>query len=589
MRKFSLILALMLLPVLSHAGAFSDLDTALKASALAVTSQIQATAILWLGSFALIQMVVTNIGVLKSGGDIDNLWTKLLSSLLWFAFCSFILTNGSEFLSKVSADFFTKAAAIAGLSGFDAAEIIGKGSKLATGLISKINKASSVLDMFMPALLSVLMGFIIIMTSALIAFKVFLIKIETMLIVMLAPLSFSFLGLNALKDQGIAPFKSLISLIYRVLILAVILKAMDVMSNHLLTVINTIDSASITELWAPLLSAIMGFVLIAFLAFKSDSIASSLSSGSSSMGTGDVASAAAAGAALGAAVASGGASVAAGAGNVGKALTGAQAGTASVANASAKGAGTDLMKMAGGAGAPSSGAAAPSAFSTNSSGAPRRAEAASAGSSGSGGQDGTSGAGGNDGVSSLGASNTPAGGDFASAAEPVNPGAHAANMAVMQEMVATNPGVPKTSEQISGYAARLQPEGPSGKPEASETSGGAPVSGGGGASTAPDSPVGSAPEASGSGGAGSANASPPAGGFATNAKGAPIRPEPPASASGAGIGGATPSAQNAQTVANMGNQGAPKKSMLDHLASANQHMAQEKSSTSVSISTHNSD
>jgi len=57
-------------------------------------------------------------------------------------------------------------------------------------------------------------------------------------------------------------------------------------------------------------TALGGYLLPAYLTFKSDSIAASLASGTTSMGTADVASAAAAGAAMGAAVVSGGSAAA---------------------------------------------------------------------------------------------------------------------------------------------------------------------------------------------------------------------------------------------------------------------------------------
>ena len=204
-----------------------------------------------------------------------------------------------------------------------------------------------------------------------------------MLIVMMAPLSFSFMGLNALKDQGIAPFKSLVSLIYRVLIMAILLKTMSVMSDNLVSVIASINSDSIDGIWSVVFAGVTGYVLLAFLVVKSDSLASNLASGTTSMGTGDVASAAAMGAAVGAAVASGGASVAgAAASGGGKAAQSLgdvmknMLGGGSVSNAGGSGTGgkssslpTSPPSSSLGAGSSAGGPAAP-AFETNSHGAP---------------------------------------------------------------------------------------------------------------------------------------------------------------------------------------------------------------------------
>ncbi len=301
-----------LIPAIANAGALDLLDTNLRGAITGAMGALQTTAILWLSSFVLIQFLITNIGLLKSGADIEAVFGKLLGSLLWFGFCFYVMSNGGEFIDKVSKGFFTTAGSISGAGSFDAGGIISQGADLAGMLLGKINSASGITDLFMPSLIGGLLGVVIIATSALIAFKVFLIKIETMLIIMLSPLSFAFLGLNALKDQGIAPFKSLISLLYRVMFLALILKTMGGMSDNLIVVINSITSDSIDGIWSTVFAAVIAYALLGFLAFKSDSLASSLASGSTSFGTADVASAAALGAAAGAAVATGGVAAAAG-------------------------------------------------------------------------------------------------------------------------------------------------------------------------------------------------------------------------------------------------------------------------------------
>ena len=140
-----------------------------------------------------------------------------------------------------------------------------------------------------------------------------MLTLELGLIVLLAPLSFSFLGLNALKDQGIAPFKSLISLVYRIILLGIIFSAFNEVVGVAGDKFNDIDWGLLAD-WGKSLniffSTLSAFPVLAYLVYKSDEIASSLAGGSTSMGTADVASAAAMGAAAGAVVASGGAAAA---------------------------------------------------------------------------------------------------------------------------------------------------------------------------------------------------------------------------------------------------------------------------------------
>jgi type IV secretion system protein TrbL len=176
------------------------------------------------------------------------------------------------------------------------------------------------------------------------AFKIFMLQLELGLIVMLSPLSFSFLGLNALKDQGIAPFKALISLSYRIILMTIILSAF--------TEVSTVASNSLSGLSAgafkdgigkalmTVLSALGAYMVLAFLVYKSDSIASSLAGGSTNMGTGDIAGAAAAGAAAGAAIASGGAAAAATGGQLPQSMANFMKGMgSSITNASGSGRG----------------------------------------------------------------------------------------------------------------------------------------------------------------------------------------------------------------------------------------------------------
>lgn len=292
-------LMLIFLPAAAHAGPIDLLDTGLREAINGGVAVLQTTAIKWLSAFILLQFLMTNIGLLKSGADIEAVFGKLMGSLVWFGVCFYIISNGTDFIDKVSKGFFQTAGDISGAGQFNAAYIIDQGAVLAGNLLGKINQASGITDLFLPAILGGLLGCVIIATSALIAFKVFLIKIEAMLVIMISPLSFSFLGLNALKDQGIAPFKSLISLLYRTLLLALILKTMGGISDNLVKVINSITTDSIDGIWSVLFAAVIAYALLGYIAYRSDSIASNIASGGTSMGTADVGIGAAAGGAAG--------------------------------------------------------------------------------------------------------------------------------------------------------------------------------------------------------------------------------------------------------------------------------------------------
>ena len=309
-------IALVFLPDIALADSSTALNSVTAALNLAIadtTTKLQAVAIRWLPIFLVLQYTMTNFGLLKSGADIEAVIGKLIAWMLWAAVCYHIMVNGSEFISKVSGGFFSTASDIAGGGGtFDAADIINKSAETGSNLITHIIDSASYVSLIPAGIFAGLLAAAIICVGALIAFKAFLIKVEVMLVIMMAPVSFSFLGLNALKEQGIAPFKSLISLMYRLFFLAVIISAMSSVGKNLDKVIDAVDPTSfVSGVWQGLFSAVMSFALLGYLAYKSDSMAANLASGSTNLGSGDSSSAAAMGAAMGGAI---GAAITGGAG-----------------------------------------------------------------------------------------------------------------------------------------------------------------------------------------------------------------------------------------------------------------------------------
>lgn len=286
------------------------------------TAKLQTIAVKWLSAFILLQFFITNFAALKSGGEIDSVFYKMIGSIAWFSICFMIMDEGAQFLSDVSSGFFATASDIAGGGGnFDTADILDKGCASAADLIQKVTSAASFVSLIPAVIIAGLLGLIIMGVAALIAFKLFIIKIEVMLLIMMAPLSFAFLGLNTMKDQGIAPFKSLISLMYRIILLAVIMSAMGSVGQNLDTVIADVNSTSFASgIWQGLFGATVAFALLGYLAYKSDAMAANLSSGSTSLGTSDVAGSAAMGAAIGAAITTGGVAAAGAAASGGKSM-----------------------------------------------------------------------------------------------------------------------------------------------------------------------------------------------------------------------------------------------------------------------------
>lgn len=281
-------------------------------------SGLFAMAISWLGTFMLLQILLTNIGLLKSGADFEAIFAKLIGSLLWFGFCIYIINNGPDFIDSVGTEIQQKfASGIPHVTAIATTCAVTFVALITTAIITGVSVVGTndlSLSLFLFALAFMILGIGIYFVC-----KVFMMQLELGLIVALSPLSFSFLGLNALKDQGIAPFKSLIALIYRMVLMGIILTAYSVLMQHMhdnnveYSALNLVDMVrNVTSYLNLIVADLIGLMVLTFLLWKSDSIASSLASGSSNMSSADVSGAIAAGAAAGAAIVAGG-SMAAGA------------------------------------------------------------------------------------------------------------------------------------------------------------------------------------------------------------------------------------------------------------------------------------
>ena len=310
---------------------------------------IMPKAIAWLSSLMAIQFFLTNFGLIKSGADLEAVFGKLIGSLAWFGFCFYLLSNGPDYINSVGINILnTFAPNLPGPGSIITATLALCSTLLAaiaitgTSVVGTGNSAvANVLILVMLTVFSV---------GMFMAIKILMLSLELALVVMLSPLSFSLLGLNALKDQGIAPFKSLISLAYRIILLGILCAAFTEVvatAGNQLSSIEWTNPAQWGDGLKIILSILCAYPVIAYFVYKSDSIAATLASGSTNMGTADVATAAAAGAAAGAAAMTGGASAVAGATrggqSMGNFMKGLMGGGGSVNNASSNGAGPSAV------------------------------------------------------------------------------------------------------------------------------------------------------------------------------------------------------------------------------------------------------
>lgn len=547
-------------------------------------NKLTSQAISWLGVFAALQFFITNYNLLKTDGDIQSVVAKLTGAIAWVGICIYIINNGPQFISAVGDQMFSLVGLEMPSPGSIVGHTIGVVSAMAAlaiavgGIPLVGNTAGILLVYILLFILAVGMFF---------AFKIFMLQLELGLIAMLSPLSFSFLGLNTLKDQGIAPFKALLSLGYRIILLTVILSAFGGVSDIVKNTLSSLELAtivqSIGEAVNVILAALAAYFLLAYLTFKSDSIAATLASGSTSMGTADVAQAAAAGAAVGAAVATGGASAAGAAGKVPQAMSAfmeKMTSGGSVSNASPMGSGGEAPTFAPPSPAALSlnsgatGATTPTSTSSGGSAPPARPKSSTASSTSPSAKVTSGRYGGSQGD----VPNGPAG-DAVASASPSS----AAPVAPMADSSAPPSGSSTNHDGGAVESARQDGAAGGGASQPGEAS-----------SAADPTPVTIQPAASGEASQAPVSSSPaavekePAAAKATP----PDPSQAPGSGQSAGIGGSKSALESdlSKLVDHLTSQQGPRKPTLgERLGDANRHLAQEQATVHVSISPHHHD
>lgn len=301
----------------------SSLGTALDG----IFNSLTNTCVKWLGGFLLLQMIWTQIMGMINGADIEKAWGKWLMGFFWAGLCLYIYESGADFIRSIANYIMNLAAGLTGQP-FTPTYPITTGLADASDLLKAFDKGQSILGSLnpFPAIMMGLISLVILAACTLIAFRIFMIAVETKIVIALSPISFALMGLNALRDQGFAPIKYLIAMGYRIFVLGAVLAAMTSFSHALVAVFQNLPASNSPSVWPPIWAAAIGYSLLGALAWNSNSIAAHLASGSSAMTTADLggpaAMASAVGGAVGAAVGQAlGGSINKAAGKAGQALS----------------------------------------------------------------------------------------------------------------------------------------------------------------------------------------------------------------------------------------------------------------------------
>ena len=301
----------------------SDLVGAtLQTSLTTISNELQTLAIRLLFSFLVLQWVIDGYGMLGTDTDISSLVGKAAKAFTWAMFCLWLLDTSStgdglsnlgHFMRSTIDYFIGKASEWAGSSGgsFDAVDILEIGlvaygkitiAVVKTTATNVVNLAAAVAVpglSFITALMVFSTSAVIIACCAYIALKVFMVKLQVAIFVCMAPFSVAMLGLKGLREQGFAPLKAILGLVYRIIILAAIVSTMKAVADNFAGIIDEQAVGIAADIWTPIMGGMFGFILLAFLTHKADELASSLASGSITIGTGDIASSIATGVAAG--------------------------------------------------------------------------------------------------------------------------------------------------------------------------------------------------------------------------------------------------------------------------------------------------
>ena len=226
--KIILLVLFLILPIASMAAGTADLVQSSLTTALdTVFHDLQSWTLKVLTLLMLVQFLWSNWHLLISGADLEKVFAKLLGMIWWGGFVFYVFENGADFITKTASFLLQKATGVSGAP-FNPTYAIDTGVGVASAMLEALDSSQSILSALnpFPSIMMGLVAVVILATCAVIAFKVLMILIETKIVIALSPISFALLGLDALKDQGLAPLKYLIALAYRIMIIAAILVAM---------------------------------------------------------------------------------------------------------------------------------------------------------------------------------------------------------------------------------------------------------------------------------------------------------------------------------------------------------------------------
>ncbi|MGS0741423.1 type IV secretion system protein, partial [Glaciimonas sp. GG7] len=292
MKKSHLLILLSLMlsgfSVLAAETSLPTVMNTLQSTSVAVNSQLTTMALRTLGAALLLQWILTNWKELFSG-EITSLFQKIAGLVTWAGICFWAMGN-QDILSTMFTGYLNMASNVTGIK-FTPENVWANGVDLQNNMVIAFNNRTGAADSLysslknlLPSLLLMLACLLILVSYGVIAISILVAVSEFWLMFTVTPIAIALLGLQAFRDQGMAPLKGVISLGMRLIILGVIVKILASVQAEVVNAFENMPQVNPLEIvWY----ALGGVFACAVMAFNAGKIASAIASGSSNFSGSD--------------------------------------------------------------------------------------------------------------------------------------------------------------------------------------------------------------------------------------------------------------------------------------------------------------
>lgn len=292
-KPYLLVIAGVLLSVaaVSSFGSETTMPTVmntLESTAISVNSKLTTLCLRTLSAALLLQWILSNWKEVFSG-ELSSQMQKVAGLMTWAGVCFWAMGN-QDILSTMFTGYLSLASDITGIK-FTPENVWANGVDLQNNMVIAFNKRTgaadslySALKNFLPSLLLMFACIMILVCYGTIALSILVAITEFWLMFTVTPIAIAMLGLQAFRDQGMAPLKGVMSLGMRVIILGVIVKVLSAVQAE---VVNAFDNMPQVNPMSVVWYALGGVFACAVMSFNAGKIAAAIASGSSNFSGSD--------------------------------------------------------------------------------------------------------------------------------------------------------------------------------------------------------------------------------------------------------------------------------------------------------------